>query len=53
MSRKLKFCMITNQRSGSTWLTRLLDNHPQIRMLKGDPLYVHSGYYDENLSRYM
>ena len=44
--------MITNQRSGSTWMTRLLDNHPQIRMLKGDPLYVHSGYYDDNLPRY-
>ncbi len=44
--------IITNQRNGSTWLTRLLDNDPQIRMLKGDPVYVHSGYYDDNLSRY-
>ena len=52
MSRKPKFCVITNQRSGSTWLTRLLDSHPQIRMLKGDPLYVHSGYYDNGLPRY-
>lgn len=25
-----KFCVITTQRSGSTWMTYLLDNHPQI-----------------------
>ena len=26
-----KFCILTSQRSGSTWLKSLLDSHPQIR----------------------
>lgn len=52
MSRKPKFCIITSQRSGSTWLSRLLGSHPQIRMLKGDPLWVDPSEYDNDLPRY-
>ena len=28
-----KFCLLTTQRSGSTWLTSLLNCHPELRML--------------------
>lgn len=52
MSRKSKFCIITQQRSGSTWLTRLLADHPQVRMLKGDPFWNRSGEFEDNLPRY-
>lgn len=31
MSQRKKFCVVTTQRSGSTWLSRLLDSHPQIK----------------------
>lgn len=31
MPAKPKFCLITTPRSGSTWLTTLLDSHPQIK----------------------
>ena len=31
INRKNKFCVITTQRSGSTWLSTLLDSHPQIK----------------------
>lgn len=31
MMKKKKFCVITTQRSGSTWLSTLLDSHPQIK----------------------
>lgn len=29
--RKINFCILTTQRSGSTWLVSLLDSHPQIK----------------------
>ena len=32
MPKKPNLCMITNQRSGSTWMTRLLDNHPHAKL---------------------
>lgn len=31
MSEKNKFCVITTQRTGSTWLIDLIDSHPQIK----------------------
>ncbi len=31
MAEPIKFCVLTSQRSGSTWLKSLLDSHPQIR----------------------
>lgn len=31
MHNKNKFCLLTTQRSGSTWLSTLLDSHPQIK----------------------
>lgn len=31
MAELTKFCILTSQRSGSTWLKSLLDSHPQIR----------------------
>lgn len=52
MSKKPKFCIITTQRSGSTWLTQLLNSHPQIKVLAGDPLWNHSGHFDGDLPRY-
>lgn len=30
-SKSRKFCILTTQRSGSTWLRELLDSHPKIR----------------------
>jgi LPS sulfotransferase NodH len=51
-TKKAKFCIITSQRSGSTWLTQLLNSHPQIKVLAGDPFWNHSGYFDGNLPRY-
>ena len=32
----IKFCILTTQRSGSTWLKQLLDSHPQVKAL-GEP----------------
>ena len=52
MSKKPKFCIITTQRSGSTWLTQLLNSHPQIKVLAGDPFWKHSGHFDGDLPRY-
>jgi LPS sulfotransferase NodH len=52
MSKKPKFCIITSQRSGSTWLTQLLNSHSQIKVLAGDPLWNHSGPFDGDLPRY-
>ncbi|MGD2076652.1 MAG: sulfotransferase [Gammaproteobacteria bacterium] len=33
MAERQKFCILTSQRSGSTWLKSLLDSHPRIRCL--------------------
>ena len=34
-----KFCILTTQRSGSTWLNDLLNSHPQVRCLNEPFLY--------------
>ena len=52
MSKKPKFCIITTQRSGSTWLTQLLNSHHQIKVLAGDPFWDRSGPFDGDLPRY-
>ena len=54
MSEKIKFCVVTTQRSGSTWLKHLLDSHPQIKMF-GEPFLWRKqkrGWSDEVFLRY-
>lgn len=57
-SSKINFCILTTQRSGSTWLVSLLDSHPQIKafseLLIGETFAHPSDEYlpwsDEHLS---
>lgn len=35
-SASTKFCLLTTQRSGSTWLNELIGSHPNIRLFSGE-----------------
>ena len=39
MSKKSKFCIISTQRSGSTWLVQLLNSHNRIKTFNAEPFY--------------
>lgn len=53
MSKKPKFCIVSTQRSGSTWFVSLLNSHPQLKvLLGGDPFLARSGLIDGDLPYY-
>lgn len=35
-SKPIKFCLLTTQRSGSTWLNELLGSHPEVKLFPGE-----------------
>ncbi|MBE9140104.1 sulfotransferase [Nodosilinea sp. LEGE 07088] len=53
IDQRQKFCIITTQRSGSTWLVKLLNNHPGIRCFDEMLLYrTPDKRRDPNMLRY-
>lgn len=47
-----KFCLLTTQRSGSTWLNELLGSHPEVKLFSGEifldrPSHNNIGWIDD------
>ena len=44
---KKKFCVVSAQRSGSTWLIQLLNSHHQIKTFNAEPFLQQENWFDD------